>query len=97
MRHHLRLHVLSCALLLLSVAFPGASAQDTFDCKITLGENKWDLTSLAGEQTVSRERDTPPTKFRDTITFNLCEDLKPKDGVAEKDQVGTACFVSFLM
>ena len=86
-RQHLRLHVLSCAFLLLSATYTGVSAQDTFDCKITVGDSKFDLTSLSGEHTVSRERETPPTKFLDVITFNLCEDLKRKDDVAEKDQV----------
>ena len=90
LRQHLRLHVLSCALLLLAGTFPGVSAQDPFDCKVSIDDNKWDLTSLAGEVIVSRELNSPPSKFRDTVTFNLCEDLKRQDGVAEKDQVSTS-------
>lgn len=83
MRQHPSVPALSCALLMLAAA---AAAQDAFDCKVTIGENKWDLTSLAGEQTLTRERDRPPTKFQDAVTFNLCEDLKRKEDVAEKDQ-----------
>ncbi|EKM54236.1 uncharacterized protein PHACADRAFT_257941 [Phanerochaete carnosa HHB-10118-sp] len=82
-RRQLHLQALSCALLLLVAS---SAAQDTFDCKATIGEGKWDLESLAGEQTLSHERDTPPTRFRDSVTFNLCEDLQQKEGVAEKDQ-----------
>lgn len=85
----MRLQALSCTLFLLAASSAGVSAQDTFDCKVTLGENKWDLTSLAGEQTLSRERNTPPTKFQDIVTFNLCEELTRKEGVADKDQVST--------
>ena len=86
-KHHLNLHVLSCALLLLAVS--GVIAQEPFDCKITSEGMSWDLTKLAGEHTVSRERDTPPTKFRDDVRFNLCEDLTRKDDVADKDQVSS--------
>lgn len=81
------LHALTYALLVFSLASARVAAQEAFDCKITIGESKWDLTSLKSEHTVSRERNTPPTKFRDTVTFNLCDDLTAKDGVAEKDQV----------
>ena len=88
-RHHLSLHALACAVLLLSLRPAGVSAQDVFDCKITLNENHWDLTSLGGEHAISRERETPPTKFRDDVRFNLCADLTQKDGVAEKDQVSS--------
>lgn len=73
------------ALLLLSARH--ASAQEPFDCQITIGDLKYDLKWLAGEHTVSRERDTPPTKFKDTVTFNLCEDLKKAEGVSDKEQV----------
>ncbi|GJE92282.1 autophagy-related protein 27 domain-containing protein [Phanerochaete sordida] len=80
LRQRLNVPALSCALLLLAAA---SAAQDSFDCKVTVGESKWDLTSLAGEQSASRERDTPPTKFRDTVKFNLCENLVPE---GDKDQ-----------
>ncbi|KAI0093105.1 autophagy-related protein 27 [Irpex rosettiformis] len=62
------------------------SAQDIFDCHMTIGDKKFDLTTLGGEHTVSRERNTPPTKFKDSVTFNLCEDLKKVDGVSDKEQ-----------
>ena len=86
-KQHLNLHVLSCALLLLSAT--GVTAQEPFDCKISSDGLSWDLTKLAGEHTVSRERETPPTKFRDDIRFNLCEDLTRKDDAADKDQVSS--------
>ena len=78
------LHALAYALLVFSLASGRVAAQEAFDCKITIGDSKWDLTSLNTEYMVSRERNTPPTKFRDSVTFNLCADLTAKDGVAAK-------------
>ena len=87
LRHSLSLpHCLALCAVLLFVT-QQTSAQDVFDCHITIGDNKYDLAALGGEHTVSRERDTPPTKFRDTVTFNLCEDLKKVDGVPDNEQV----------
>lgn len=91
-RRHTSLHALSCAFLLLAAT--RVSAQEGFDCKITSGGYSWDLTSLKGEHTLSRERETPPTKFRDDVTFNLCEDLTRKEGVADKDQVSPSREIS---
>lgn len=84
LKQRVNLHALSCAFLLLAAT--RVSAQEPFDCKITSDGYSWDLTSLKGEHKLSRERDQPPTKFRDDVTFNLCEDLTRKDGVADKDQ-----------
>ncbi|KAI0074634.1 putative autophagy protein Atg27 [Panus rudis PR-1116 ss-1] len=65
-----------------------ASAQEDkpFDCYVSIGELKYDLHSASGEHTASRERDSPPTRYRDAVRFNLCEDLKPQDGIASEDQ-----------
>ena len=57
------------------------------DCRITAGSFKYDLTGLAGEHTVSRKRDTPPSTMEDSVRFDLCGELVLQDGVAEKDQV----------
>ncbi|KAJ2918586.1 hypothetical protein MD484_g1855, partial [Candolleomyces efflorescens] len=63
-----------------------AWAED-FDCKPTLEGNLYDFTSLGnGEHVVNRTRETPPTKTIDVLAFDLCGDLKPKEGVAEQDQ-----------
>ncbi|TCD65116.1 hypothetical protein EIP91_003090 [Steccherinum ochraceum] len=81
-----RHHLLPLALLL-SCAFSSVWAQaQEFDCHVTLGDLKYDLTSLNHDYILSRDRDTPPTKTRDTVRFNLCADLKPLDGVAAEDQ-----------
>ncbi|KAH9485376.1 Autophagy-related protein 27 [Psilocybe cubensis] len=48
--------------------------------------NTFDLTSLGGVRTVTRTRDTPPTKVVDSLRFDLCEELKLQDGVSEHDQ-----------
>ncbi|GBE81152.1 autophagy-related protein 27 [Sparassis latifolia] len=69
--------------------FSLVSAQDDgspFDCHITSGNLKYDLTALAGEHTVSRTRMSPPTEMIDSVAFNLCADLQQKDGVGAQDQ-----------
>lgn len=80
-------HPLFPAALLLSCAFSSAWAQTQFKCLVTIGDLKYDLTPLDKEYTLNRDRDTPPTKWRDTVRFNLCSDLKQLDGVAAEDQV----------
>lgn len=76
------------ALVLVNVAFAAVVAEDDrpFDCHIRTGDLDYDLTLLAGEKTVSRRRETPPTSMTDTVRFDLCADLKPQDGVPESDQ-----------
>lgn len=69
------------------VTFGLAQDDSPFDCYVNKGDKKYDLHSIGGEHSASRERDSPPTKYRDTVRFNLCEDLKPQDGVASEDQV----------
>lgn len=59
----------------------------SFDCHVKVNSLNFNLTKLAGEQTVSRTRETPPSTMVDTLRFDLCADLKPLDGVAEGDQV----------
>lgn len=66
-----------------------AAQDDPFDCQkhLSIQSLKFDLSKLAGEHTVSRTRDTPPTTVVDDLRFNVCADLKTLDGVAEVDQV----------
>ncbi len=64
-----------------------ADETSAFDCHVTASSAEFDLTKLTGEQTVNRTRDLPPTIAIDSLRFNLCEDLSPLEGVAEKDQV----------
>ncbi|KAJ6625614.1 autophagy-related protein 27 [Mycena sp. CBHHK59/15] len=68
-----------------------ASPEDPFDCHLQLGAGglKYDLTTLPGEQTITRDRDTPPTREVDTVRFSLCSDLKLQEGVSEADQCPT--------
>ncbi|PCH43397.1 hypothetical protein WOLCODRAFT_121884 [Wolfiporia cocos MD-104 SS10] len=73
----------AAALLYLSIY---AAAQETFDCHINHNGLDYDLTTVRGEHQVVRERDTPPTKMIDTVVFDLCEDLHPREGVDEKNQ-----------
>lgn len=79
------------ALLVLSLLTGDSQvyAQSEFDCRISLdgGKRKYDLTSLAGEHTLSRTRDTPPSQIVDELRFNLCGDLELKQGVEDQDQV----------
>lgn len=83
-RHNV--HALSCALLVLSLAAVGASAQEEADCRLAIGDFTYDLNSLEGVKTVSRERDTPPTKYKDTVTFDLCGSI-PKTDAPDNEQV----------
>ena len=79
-------------LAILTLVSALASAQDAskpFDCHITIGDVKYDLTSLEGEHTVSRELSVPPTTIEDKVTFNLCKDLERKSDVPTEDQVHT--------
>jgi len=82
---------------LLSLVFASylsvARAQDD-SCRVEVDGMKYDLTALAGEHSVSRTRDTPPTSMEDTVRFNLCGELNALDGVDEADQCPsgtTAC------
>ena len=86
----LRHPVTRIVLLTLVSALAAAAAQDDdkpFDCHITLDKINYDLTSLAGEHTISRSRSLPPSTIEDKVTFNLCEDLTRKSDVPEDEQV----------
>ncbi len=75
-----------------------AYAQSGFDCRISLdgGKRKYDLTSLAGEHTLARTRDTPPSQVVDELRFDLCKDLDMKQGVEDGDQVCNRLLSKFL-
>lgn len=63
------------------------AADNDFNCLITTDSLKFDLTSLGGEHTVQRERETPPSKMVDKVRFDLCGDLKSLSDVSKQDQV----------
>jgi len=70
----------------LATAAGEQTRDDTFNCHISVSDTlTYDLTPLAGEHTVSRTRTTPPTTMVDSVTFNICADLKMQD-VLEGDQ-----------
>jgi hypothetical protein len=70
-------------LLLISVA----NSQPDAECHLSVGDNKYDLSALSGDQTISRTRSSPPTTITDTLRFNICKELSPLEGVASGDQV----------
>ncbi|KAF9227342.1 hypothetical protein BS17DRAFT_775333 [Gyrodon lividus] len=74
-------------LLLLSSALH-ATGQDSgsFDCHFTVGEQKYDLSNLAGMKTVTRTRDSPPSTYVDEVTFDLCGDLPQVEDREPEDQ-----------
>lgn len=88
-------HIFS-AVLLLSALF-GTAAQDSsspFNCQPTLDGTQYNLTSLKGVQVVTRERDSPPSKFIDELRFDLCAKLEPVVGRLSEDQVcARRCFL----
>lgn len=75
---------LFCFLLLLISA---ASSQPDAECHLSVGDYKYDLSELSGDQTISRTRSSPPTNITDTLRFNICKELSPLEGVASGDQV----------
>lgn len=81
-----RCNRLTVLTLLQLLTYSTAQISSPFDCHITSGNLQYDLTSLAGERSVSRTRTSPPTEMIDTVTFDLCADLHQKDGVSEADQ-----------
>ncbi|CDO72491.1 hypothetical protein BN946_scf184980.g32 [Trametes cinnabarina] len=91
-------HPISRLAILTLVTALASAQEDTkpFDCRITVDDLQYDLESLAGEHSVSRELSVPPSKIEDKVTFNLCADLERKSDVPTEDQCpeGTrACLV----
>ena len=89
-------HPVSRAVLLtlLSVLAAPVSAQDdsgTFDCHITLGESKYDLTGLKSEFLLERTNSLPPATIEDKLTFNLCAPLSRNDDMPSDEQVRPHC------
>lgn len=79
---------------LLSFSTLGKAADDNpLDCSkpfpIDVGgaQRYFDLSSLAGENYLSRWRDTPPTRMNDEVRFDLCADVPPKEDVDSSEQV----------
>lgn len=76
-------NLLSLLFLLFST---GLVTAEDFDCHVTTGGLKWDLTPLKGSHIVTRNRETPPTTMVDELRFNLCKNLKLMKGVPEDEQ-----------
>lgn len=81
------LPAVSISLLLLMISSVHAQDGSPFDCRVTTNGIKFDLTSLTGEHTARRKRETPPTSTVDLLRFNLCAELERQEDVAESDQV----------
>jgi len=65
---------------------PYARAQSGWDCRIDDGTHKYDLTSLAGVQTIQTSRQIPPTEMVDEVRFNLCASLGLQEELKVEDQ-----------
>ncbi|RDB25081.1 Autophagy-related protein 27 [Hypsizygus marmoreus] len=74
------------SLLLLFAPSARADDETPFDCRVTVDGVKFDLTSLAGEHTVNKSRETPPSTIVNSLRFNLCGELKKLEGYTERDQ-----------
>lgn len=69
------------------------------NCKEALvlpSKEEYDLSSLAGAHTVTRTRESPPTKMVDTVRFDLCADLTAVDGSNAEDQVNLAVHAMYI-
>jgi hypothetical protein len=93
-------HSLPVALLFLLPSLVSAQTNtDSFNCHVKVDSLNFNLTNLAGEYNIARLRQTPPSTMQDSLSFNLCEDLKHRDGVAEGDQVRLphlVCIINYL-
>ena len=88
-------HPVSRAVLLTLLSALVAAQDDTkpFDCHVTIGQDKYDLTGLKGEFAVDRDISLPPSTIHDKLSFNLCEDLTTKKDVPAEDQVRSLMFI----
>lgn len=75
-----------------------AAEDNPFDCsnKLSIDSLNFDLSKLAGEKSISRTRDRPPTTVLDELRFNVCADLVKLDGASEQDQVRMVDMISEL-
>lgn len=86
----LRRHHFSWSTYVILLLSAHAVAQDTpFNCLFNVNGTSYDLRGLAGEHSVNKTRETPPTQMVYSVLFNLCEDLKSQSGLSDKDQVWT--------
>ncbi|KAI0256035.1 autophagy-related protein 27 [Lactifluus subvellereus] len=83
--------VSSIWLLLLFIS--ATSSQPDAECHISIGDNKYDFSALAGDHTVSRTRSLPPTSMTDTLRFNICKELSPLEDVDSSDQCSSGTWV----
>lgn len=67
-------------------ASPSLGDDNSFNCHVTAENHEFDLTSLAGEHTINRTRETPPSEMIDSLRFNLCGDLEILETIPRKDQ-----------
>lgn len=74
------------SLLLLTFWLSSVRADDDWNCKTSLGGHNYDFTSLGGERVLHRDRETPPTKMVDKLTFDLCKALPESSEGAEGDR-----------
>lgn len=83
-------HIL-CTTLASIAAVTSTAAQDsdTLDCSnaVTVDGVTYNLAPLAGEHTLRRTRETPPSTMEDELQFNLCQDIPRREDIAEADQV----------
>lgn len=88
-------HPVSRAVLLTLLSALVATQDDTkpFDCHVTIGQDKYDLTGLKGEFAVDRDISLPPSTIHDKLSFNLCEDLTMKKDVPAEDQVRSSMHI----
>jgi len=70
----------------LSLLISAASSQPDAECHLSVGDYKYDLSELSGDQAILRTRSSPPTNITDTLRFNICKELSPLEGVASSDQ-----------
>ena len=81
------LQLLSAVFFLSAALHVAAQDSDSFDCRFSVGELKYDLSELKGMKVLTRTRDSPPSTYEDELRFDLCADLTEVENRASEDQV----------
>lgn len=82
----------STLFLLLGLLVSSSRADDDWKCSASAGGKTYDLSSLAGDKWVYRDRETPPTKMVDKLFINLCAPLKEVSDGADGDKARISAF-----
>jgi len=73
-------------LLLPLLLISPANSQSDANCHPSISGDAYDFSTLSGDHTVSRTRESPPTNMTDTLRFNICGEISSLGDVNPGDQ-----------